>query len=427
MPARLALLLCLLLAASPAIAAAPSPQSILRRAIALGCEAPPLGPAAMAARLPGARLESEAPLPSHGPPIGWRRRFALGDGGALVIDRLAPKDVLEQIVAEYAEPRAGGPRPRLAALAGAHCAIEAARRMRYDAQGRQAALELLDKDFAATGQEDILTAPVPPGTDPGGTTVALVDTGVNYLLPEIAARLARDGAGRALGYDYWAMDDQPFDRQIVLSPFFPQRHGTLVASVLLAEAPAVRLIPYRYPRPAMARFAALLDDAAAKGARIVSLSLGSDDRAEWESFAAAAARHPELLIVVSAGNDGRDLDRAPVYPAALPLANKLAVTAADAASGLPAPGANWGARSVDLAVPAEDVRVIGFDGLPGTASGSSFAAPRIAALAARLLLRHPEWRTPALKAAILARARPVSRGGARLLAAGYIADPSASR
>ncbi len=42
---------------------------------------------------------------------------------------------------------------------------------------------------------------VPTGLDPGGTAIGLVTTGIDYTDPEIAARLARDGEGEAIGMD----------------------------------------------------------------------------------------------------------------------------------------------------------------------------------------------------------------------------------
>ena len=83
-----------------------------------------------------------------------------------------------------------------------------------------------------------------------------MDSGVNYLLPAIASRLARDADGAALGYDWWDMDPRPLDQDPSRSAFFPRRHGTRTASLLLEEAPLARLIPYRYPRADMSRMAA---------------------------------------------------------------------------------------------------------------------------------------------------------------------------
>jgi subtilisin family serine protease len=398
------------------------PATELEAALFIACREGTLTPDAMAAKLPGAASGAEQPLGLENGVAGWRRRFALTDGGAILLKRAEAPGSPPEISGEYDEPAGGTLRPMLWAAATPACAIDSGRRLDYDESGRAVAVEPLDGTLQVDGPGERLKAALPLRHDPGGVTVAQIDTGVNYLLPQIARRLARDAGGHMLGYDYWTLDDEPFDSHPARSPFFPERHGTATASVLLREAPMARLIPYRYPRPAMERMAQLIDDAAAKGARVITISLGSDHRAEWEGFADGLARHPEMLAIVSAGNDGRDLDKAPVYPAALGLANMISVTSADAATGRPAEGANWGARSVLLAVPGQDIPVIDFAGQAQRFSGSSFAAPRVAALAVRLLAAHPAWRAAELKAAILARVVPVA--GARPVAVGAILDPS---
>ena len=55
----------------------------------------------------------------------------------------------------------------------------------------------------------------------------------------------------------------------------------------------------------MARMAGAVEIAAAAGASIVALPMGSRRAEDWTAFAAAAEAHPEMLFVVSAGNDGR--------------------------------------------------------------------------------------------------------------------------
>jgi subtilisin family serine protease len=166
----------------------------------------------------------------------------------------------------------------------------------------------------------------------------------------------------------------------------------------------------------------LIADAAAKGARIVNLAMGSNDPGDWRAFEAAVRSHPGMLFVVSAGNDGRDIDRRPVYPAGFTLDNMIVVTSADG-FGNPAPGSNWGKQSVDVLVPGERVAVIDFQGAATTASGSSFAAPRVTALAARLAAANPEWRAAELKAALIARARMTDAAGPLTTRYGFL-DPS---
>ncbi len=377
----------------------------------------------MAEGLRGMRLLEQTPMRARGTVVGWRGRFAHSGGYQLILERVALGGRLRRLNAELQANVAGALRPRMLALAGPDCVIQGGRRLRYEASGLPAAVEVLNASLAPTGVSEPLNPPVPPGADPGGVAVAAVDAGVNYLLPQMSERLARDAEGAILGYDYWEMERRPFDANPARSPFFPQRHGTRTASLLLEEAPVARLVPYRYPRPSMSRMRALVDAAADAGVIVVNLSLGSDDLEDWRAFTRAAREHRDLLFVASAGNNGRDIDQVPVYPAALALENLLTVTSATADGAL-ARGSNWGRRAVDLMVPGEEMLVTRFDGTRGFASGSSYAAVRVSALAGCLLAAHPQWRAAQLKAAILARAEATER--TRLwVAHGFVAAPAA--
>lgn len=353
---------------------------------------------------------------------GAQQRQDLPGGAALSVVPIAPGGRLREVRAVYEAPTASGTRPELLALAGPDCAIRYGRTLEYSSDGRARAIGFLRADLSASGAGELLDAPVPAAPDPGGVAVAHIDSGVNYLLPGIASRLARDADGAALGYDWWDMDPRPFDEDPSRSPFFPQRHGTRTASLLLEEAPFARLIPYRYPRPDMSRMASVVDAAAKAGAKIVTLAMGSNERAQWDAYAQAVRRHPEMLFIVSAGNDGRDIDREPVYPAGLDLANQLTVTSSED-DGTLARGSSWGRRSVDLLVAAERVLVTGFDGRRTFASGASYAVARVGALAACLLAAHPQWQAKELRAALLAQAR--APGAEGWSAHGFLPDPVA--
>ena len=372
----------------------------------------------------GAVELSREPLRARGGhPVGVRRSLMLPDGARLWIDRIEPGGTLRRVVVRYAEPDRSGARPVLLAVAGGDCRITAGRRLTYYEDGMARAVEHLGSDLERVTRTEPLNPPVPGGVERGVVRVALVDSGVNYLLPEIRSRLARGEDGGLVGFDFWDLDARPFDAHPARSAFHPRRHGTRTASLLLAEAPVAALVPYRYPRNDMSRMRRLVEDAAAAGVRIVNLSMGSRRLAEWSDFEAAARDHPEMLFVVSAGNEGLDIDETPVYPASLTLDNLLAVTSADD-SGRPARGSNRGRESVDVAVPAERVPVTGFDGRLRRASGSSYAAARVSALAACLLAAHPEWSAAALKSAILARAGKAALPAPDYTGAGLIRDPA---
>ena len=351
-----------------------------------------------------------------------QQRQELPGGAALSVVRIAPGGRLREVRALYEAPAPNGTRPELLALAGPDCAIRYGRTLAYSRDGRPRAIGFLRADLSASGAGELLDAPVPAAPDPGGVAVAHIDSGVNYLLPGIASRLARDADGAALGYDWWDMDPRPFDQDPSRSAFFPQRHGTRTASLLLEEAPVARLIPYRYPRPEMSRMASVVEAAAKAGVRIVTLAMGSNQRAQWDAYAQAVRRHPEMLFIVSAGNDGRDIDRDPVYPAALKLPNQVAVTSSED-DGRLASGSSWGRSSVDLLVPAEKILVTGFDGRRTFASGASYAVARVGALAACLLAAHPQWQAKELRAALLAQAH--ASGAEGWSAHGFLPDPVA--
>ena len=388
----------------------------LRAVIAAVCGADDPSPAALTLSVGGAIELSREPLRIRDREVGTRHSLMLPDGARIRLDRIETEGLLRRVLATYAESTPHGPRPVLFAVADGACNVMAGRRLTYDAAGSARSIEYLLSSLERAARIEPLNPPVPAAasahtTDRAaspGVRVALVDSGVNYLLPEIASRLARDEDGKLVGFDFWDLDARPFDSNPARSAFHPQRHGTRTASLLLEEAPVAALVPYRYPRQAMWRMPDLVEHAAEAGVRVVNISMGSRRRSDWTDFEAAARARPEMLFVVSAGNNGIDIDESPIYPASLPLDNLLAVTSSDD-SGLPAHGSNWGRGSVDLAVPAEEMLVTGFNGRVRKASGSSYAAVRVSAFAACLLAANPEWTASELKSAILARAeQPVS-------------------
>ena len=421
---------CLLAIAVPALAADDSAEgmarSVLQSAPAALCPAGILDPSSLGEGLAGALSGFVlADVEDRGRGNTWARREIRLENAetdqALLISASGSPAALRRVTFEV--HRLTTERPIMMALAGGDCSVRHGRAIRYADDGMAEELVHFDGDLESVQTVEPLNPPLPAGRDPGGVTVAHIDSGVNYLLPEIAERLARDSEGNALGRDLWENDARPFDGDQGRSPFFPIRHGTPVASLLVKEAPEIRLVPIRFPRPDMTRMAEAVETATAAGTRVVAMPMGSRRQEDWMAFAEAATAHPEMLFIVSAGNDGRDIDSTPLYPASLPLENMIVVTSADGFGRL-APGSNWGAASVDLMVPAENLEVIDYRGARGTASGSSYAVPRVAALAARLLQANPALTTSELMQAIFARAvLPLERGAPRL-AVGWIPNPT---
>ena len=51
---------------------------------------------------------------------------------------------------------------------------------------------------------------VPAGLDPGGTAIAILGDGIDYTKPVIAKRLARDGEGDLIAWDFVDNDIRPY-------------------------------------------------------------------------------------------------------------------------------------------------------------------------------------------------------------------------
>lgn len=352
--------------------------------------------------MPGARVTKEEPLRRGHETVGRTLHLALPNGGVIKLHQVMPTGRLQKVVADYYEPTARGRRASLSAGGDRECRLREGRRIVYDARGGPYALQYLDGGLKDLPRRDLLNPEVPPGQDNGGVRVAVVDSGVNYLLPEVAAALARDSGGKALGYDFWDMDDRPFDGDPLRSPFDPQRHGTLVSGVILEADASISLVPYRYPGPAPDRIAEIIDDFVAKGVRIVNISLGSPQENRWQVFYQAAKKYSDVLFVLAAGNDGKNLDQNPIYPVSYRLDNTISV-AALGRDGHLAGFSNWGPATVDLAAQGEDVPAINFDGKHVKVKGTSYAAPLVSVFAARLLKEHPNWGAVELKKEIVSR------------------------
>lgn len=276
------------------------------------------------------------------------------------------------------------------------------------------ALQRLGPDMTPAKEPSLLNPPVPTAEgNPSCLRVAVLDNGVNYLLPDIAPRLARDADGRLVGHDYWEGDDRPFDYGYAprsldprRSPFSPRHHGTGVASVLLKEAPESACVaPYRYFPADEAGGSSdperMVDDMAAAGVRIVNLSSGRDN--PWPEFRNAMRAHPEILFVLAAGNDARDIVERPTYPASYGLDNAIVVAAANS-DGTLWKQSNHGSI-VDVAVPAVNIPGTVFDGSTKELTGTSMAAPRVSGFAARLLAESPDMSAAELKRQIVAHAK----------------------
>lgn len=227
---------------------------------------------------------------------------------------------------------------------------------------------------AATAQD--ASPKAPPGRDPGGVAIALFSTGIDYTLPAIAARLARDGEGEIIARDFESGDARPFDKSKGSSPAAWGGDATAIANAILQE-PVARLVAVRVVPEDPASLARAIVFLSQTPARVAVVPMGSSRKQDWEPFAQAAAHFKDILFIAATG-EATELS----YPAALHLANVLAV-----------PPSRSSAEST------------GFGGAAKPLSGPQLAIVTASKIAATALARNPKLGVAELKGLILESSR----------------------
>jgi thermitase len=230
-----------------------------------------------------------------------------------------------------------------------------------------------------------------------GVLVGVVDSGVALGSPELS------GATEVAGTDVVDGDGDATD---------DNGHGTAVASEIVGDgryagvARGAKLVVAQvldaHGAGTTAELAAGLGYVGDQGARVAVVSIGGTRSAAVEQ---AIASHPGTLYVVAAGNAGGDVDGASstaastAWPCADDAANVICVGASDKSDAL-ASISNYGATSVDLAAPGVSVQAATLTGT-GTWTGTSFAAPLVAGVAALAFAQDPSATVAQVKAALI--------------------------
>jgi subtilisin family serine protease len=241
----------------------------------------------------------------------------------------------------------------------------------------------------------------------GDVVVAVVDSGADLRHPALRGALWHNPGeipGNGIDDDGNGFVDDVHGADLVDGDGEPQDengHGTHVAG-LVRPGGRVRLMVVRTldeRNGGTTETAARgVDFAVRHGARVINLSFNGNEDDDALEAALGRAAQAGVLVVTSAGNDGRDLGARPSFPACSPLTNVLGVGALTR-GGRPALWSNRG-RCVDVAAPGVDVRSARLHGGFARRSGTSQAAPQVAGRAARLLVRRPRMTVAQLSAAL---------------------------
>ena len=283
------------------------------------------------------------------------------------------------------------------------CNIMVSRLIQRDITGKIFSIDNLSSDLSKVKSSEYFNPTLEKQKPFKGIKVAIVDTGVNYNLDFIADKISRIDESNLTGYDFEDDDSLPYDIDTGRSVFFPMHHGTSVSSIILREAPMSELVVYRFPRSEMCKFENLIEHISVNKIKIVNLSMGSVNKDDWQCFYKAAKSNKNILFFVSAGNDGKNIDFDKIYPASFDLENIIVITSSDISGNL-AQGSNFGSVSVDFLIPGEQIPVMDHRGVKTNASGSSFAVPRVVAMAIRILSNNTNANILDIKSKLISRA-----------------------
>jgi subtilase family serine protease len=139
--------------------------------------------------------------------------------------------------------------------------------------------------------------------------------------------------------------------------------------------------------------------------RVLSNSWGGPEFSQALLDQVNAANAADMLFVAGAGNDGFDNDILPFYPASFDAPNVISVASTGYTDDI-SWFSNYGATSVDLGAPGEDILSTTIGNSYDYASGTSMATPHVAGAAA-LVLSFCDLSTAALKDTLLGSSDPL--------------------
>jgi subtilisin family serine protease len=245
------------------------------------------------------------------------------------------------------------------------------------------------------------------GRDKAEQTIAVLDSGFDINHEGLDTKLwtnpgeiegddvDNDGNGKVddiHGWDF-ATDDKDVNSSEASG------HATHVTGIATKGTDNINAISLRVFSPFDAeKIADAIDYAAANGAKVMNMSFRVGDEESVKLITDAMARHPDVLFVKSAGNDGNDISTydPDAYLPFRELPNMAVVSAADP-DGKRADYSNYGAPYATHAVRGTDVVSTVPGGGYDDKSGTSMAAPGLANAAAKMLILDPGLKAVDLK------------------------------
>ena len=234
--------------------------------------------------------------------------------------------------------------------------------------------------------------------------VAVVDTGVDYTHSDLSANIwinskdpvngvDDDGNGYIDDYHGWDFANKDAD------PRDDNGHGTHCAGIMGAVGNngigiagvnwKTSIMPLKFLDSSGSGYtsdaiSAILY-ANKMGARVISCSWGGSESSQSLKDAIDAST---AVVVCAAGNNGKDNDLTPMYPASYNSSQILSVASITRTNNRSS-FSNYGLTSVDLGAPGSEIGSTYLNGTYAYLSGTSMATPHVAGVAALLLSKEP--------------------------------------
>lgn len=280
--------------------------------------------------------------------------------------------------------------------------------------------------------------------------VAVLDTGLDVDHEDIAANLwtnTKEIAGNGIdddhngyiddihGWDFVDGDGDPSAGPTSTSSPEAIAHGTLIAGEIGAVGNnslgvagvnwKVKIMPVRmlndqgsgteYDAANAIRYAVK------NGAKVINLSFAGNETHASLTSAVKDAYTNGVVVVAAMGNDGRDTDSSPVYPACLRTTDQdwvIGVTAVDDGDRGTS-FTNYGVICADIAAPGTDISGLSYYDLAqgytrqyyGPWNGTSMASPLVAGAAALLFAQYPTLSAGDVRNILKLSVDPVQRSG----------------
>ncbi len=233
-------------------------------------------------------------------------------------------------------------------------------------------------------------------TGSSNVTVAVVDTGVDYTHPDLAANCIS-------GYDFYNHDSNPMD---------DNGHGTHCAGSIAAIGNNgvgiagvtwnSKIMPLKFLNSGGSGYTSDALSAFSwgytRGVRIFSNSWGG--YGTDTALQSAINTYSDAIFLCAAGNDGVNIDSYIFSPAGLSCPNIVSVAATGSSDTL-ASWSNYGATTVDVAAPGVSIYSTIPSSRYGYKSGTSMATPHVAGLAALVKAVNSGYTVAQTKSAIM--------------------------